>query len=109
MSESKLLGRLPDGRTRAVAGHALADEFARAAQGMAERAAARPPGWRAVPFVGPFVVGDQLTVLGHELSAAVAGLVRGDELVWSASGERVAADQVLAGLSLRVRELGLAC
>ena len=109
MPESKLLGRLPDGRLRAVAGHALADELARVAQGMAERSAARPPGWRVVPFVGPFVVGDQLTVMGYELSAAVAGLAHGDELVWSASGERVPADQVLAGVAVRVRELSLAC
>ena len=109
MPESKLLGRLPDGRSRAVAGHALADELARAAQGIAERSRAQPPLWREVPFVGPFVVGDQLTVMGYELSAAVAGLGREDEEVWSAPHERAAADQVLTGLAHRVRELSLGC
>ena len=83
MPESKLLGTLPDGRSRAVAGHDLADEFAKAAQGIAERSAVGPVEWREVPFIGPFVVGDQLTVMAYELSAALDGLERAGEEVWS--------------------------
>ena len=111
MPESKLLGRLPDGRLRAVAGHDLADEFARAAQGIAERSSAVPPQWRSVPFIGPFVVGDQLTVMAYELSAALDGLERADEQVWSASASpgRVAADELLGELAEHLRALSLAC
>lgn len=109
MPESKLLGRLPDGRLRAVAGHGLADEFARAAQGIAERSSAVPPLWREVPFIGPFVVGDQLTVMAYELVAALEGLAREDEQVWSAPAGRMAANELLDGLGERLRELSLAC
>ena len=109
MPESKLLGRLPDGRTRAVAGHGLADEFAKAAQGIAERSSALPPRWRSVPFIGPFVVGDQLTVMAYELSAALDGLERADESVWSVPAARVAADELLGELAERLRALSLAC
>jgi len=105
MPQSRLLGRLPDGRSRAEAGHELADELAKAAQGIEERFSAGPPRWRAVPFVGPFVVGDQLVVLGNELSAAVAGLGQEGEPVWSAPAGRVGADQVLARLDERIRGL----
>jgi hypothetical protein len=109
MPESKLLGRLPDGRLRAVAGHDLADEFAKVAQGIADRMSVLPPHWREVPFVGPFVVGDQLTVMACELSAALDGLERADEQVWSAPAGRVAADELLGGLAERLRVLSLSC
>lgn len=115
MPESKLLGRLADGRSRAAAGHALAGESARAAQGMAERASQFPPVWRDVPYVGPFVVGDQLTVMAYELLAALDEMGRGarpegeKELAWSAPGERKGLDLMLGELAARVRELSLAC
>ena len=83
MPESKLLGRLPDGRTRAAAGHELAERVALAAQGVEERGAESAPVWRALPFEGPFVVGDQIGVTGHDLLAA-SERVRGD--VWAPPG-----------------------
>jgi hypothetical protein len=72
MPESKLLGRLPDGRSRAAAGHELASLIALAAQGVEDRTRPVPPTWRALPFEGPFVVGDQIGVTGHDLLAAAA-------------------------------------
>ena len=74
MPESKLLGRLPDGRSRATAGHELAGLVALAAQGVEDRARPVPPSWRSLPFDGPFVVGDQIGVTGHDLLAACAGV-----------------------------------
>ena len=74
MPESKLLGRLSDGRSRAAAGHELAGLLALAAQGVEDRARPLPPAWRSLPFEGPFVVGDQLGVTGHDLLAACARL-----------------------------------
>ena len=70
MPESKLLGRLPDGRSRAAAGHELAGLVALAAQGVEDRTWHVPPVWRALPFEGPFVVGDQIGVTGHDLLVA---------------------------------------
>lgn len=70
MPESKLLGRLPDGRPRASAGHELAEWLAYAAQGVEDRGLAVAPGWRQLPFDGPFVVGDQIGVTGHDLVTA---------------------------------------
>jgi hypothetical protein len=105
MPQSKLLGRLPDGRSRAEAGHALADALARAAQGIDERTSDRPPVWRAVPFVGPFAVGDQIMVLGHEFCGALDELERMAEPVWSAPDARVGADQVLAQVDEQIRIL----
>jgi len=74
MPESKLLGRLSDGRSRAAAGHELASLLALAAQGVEDSARPLPPVWRSLPFEGPFVVGDQLGVTGHDLLAAYARL-----------------------------------
>jgi hypothetical protein len=72
MPESRLLGRLPDGRSRAAAGHELAGLLALAAQGVEDRGRHVPPTWRALPFEGPFVVGDQIGVTGHDLLVACA-------------------------------------
>ncbi len=74
LPESKLLGRLPDGRTRAVAGHELATLIAIAAQGVEDRSRPSAPSWRLLPYEGPFVVGDQLGVTGHDLLAACSRL-----------------------------------
>lgn len=97
MPESKLLGRLSDGRSRAAAGHELASLLALAAQGVEDRARPLPPAWRSLPFEGPFVVGDQLGVTGHDLLAAYARLgadsataaaVVATTAVWAPPGER---------------------
>lgn len=74
MPESKLLGRLPDGRSRAAAGYELASLIALAAQGVEDRCRPVPPAWRALPYEGPFVVGDQIGVTGHDLLVAFARL-----------------------------------
>jgi hypothetical protein len=81
MPESKLLTRLPDGRTRAAAGYELAGLVALAAQGVEEHGGDVAPGWRRLPFDGPFVVGDQIGVTGHDLLAACARAGRGS---WNA-------------------------
>jgi hypothetical protein len=85
MPESKLLGRLPDGRSRAAAGHELAGRVALAAQGVEDRLAPVPPTWRRLPFEGLFVVGDQIGVTGHDLLVACAGAVAADAAgeVWA--------------------------
>lgn len=74
MPQSKLLGRLAgsDSRSRAEAGHALAARLAAAGQGVEERDLAEPPVWRALPYDGPFVVGDQIAVTGHDLLRAAS-------------------------------------
>lgn len=75
LPESKLLGRLPDGRTRATAGYELAVLIATAAQGVEDRARPSAPSWRSLPYEGPFVVGDQIGVTGNDLLEACARLV----------------------------------
>jgi hypothetical protein len=119
MPESKLLGRLPDGRTRAAAGHELAERVALAAQGVEERGAESAPVWRALPFEGPFVVGDQIGVTGHDLMEVCrratvdeggAGIGMGMGMtVWevSAAGdaERVRVEGVLEGVLRAAQEL----
>jgi hypothetical protein len=72
MPESRLLGRLRDGRSRAAAGHELAGLLALTAQGVEDREGHAPPTWRALPFEGPFVVGDQIGVTGRDLLVACA-------------------------------------
>jgi hypothetical protein len=111
MPESKLHGRLRDGRSRAVAGHELAERLALAAQGLEDRCASAAPVWRRLPFEGPFVVGDQIGVTGHDLLVACeravmrdgdgdGGEVGGDEdrqtgavWVWAAPGMAGTADE----------------
>jgi len=90
MPESKLHGRLPDGRSRAAAGHELASLIALAAQGVEDRARPVPPAWRALPFEGPFVVGDQIGVTGHDLLAACGRLGENPAAaaVWAPPGVR---------------------
>jgi hypothetical protein len=90
MSESKLLGRLPDGRSRAAAGHELASLIALAAQGVEDRSRPLPPAWRALPFEGPLVVGDQIGVTGHDLLAACGRLGErpASTAVWAPPGVR---------------------
>ena len=99
LSQSKLLRSLPDGRSRAAAGHAVAVLLARAGQGVEERASGDVPLWRDVPFDGVFVVGDQIAVTGHDL---VVGLreVDSEEPVWGTDGRRVPAG-VVADMVLR--------
>jgi hypothetical protein len=94
LPQSKLLGQLPDGRPRAVAGHALAALLARAGQGVEERALGSAPVWRTVPFDGVFVVGDQIAVTGYDLVVGLRG-VGAEELVWSPDGRRVPAGTVV--------------
>ncbi len=84
LPESRLLANLPDGTDRAHAGHGLAARLALAAQGVEERDREVPPHWRELPYVGHFIVGDQIAVTGHDLIAAVAKLANAGEQVWAA-------------------------
>ena len=96
LPQSKLLGLLPDGRSRAMAGHGLAVLLARAGQGVEERGGAAPV-FRDVPFDGPFVVGDQIAVTGHDLVAGLRGMDPLDfsVLVWGPDGHRMPAGMVV--------------
>lgn len=114
MPESKLLGRLPDGRSRAAAGHELAGRVALAAQGVEDRGLPVPPTWRRLPFEGPFVVGDQIGVTGHDLLVACASAVADDSLrgageVWASGdgrrGERVGLEVLLGRVLAAAEEL----
>lgn len=96
LPESKLLGRLPDGRSRAEAGHRFAALLATFGQGVEERVRDVPPTWRRLSFDGHFVVGDQIAVVGHDLAAGIEGLADLDELVWTAEGARVTAGELVA-------------
>lgn len=96
LPQSKLHGMLPDGRSRAEAGHRFAALLAAFGQGVEERALDVPPTWRSLPFDGVFIVGDQIAVTGHDLVAGISGLGDLDELVWSVDGERVRAGELLA-------------
>jgi hypothetical protein len=117
MPESKLLGRLPDGRTRATAGHELASLLALAAQGVEDRSRPVPPSWRLLPFEGAFVVGDQIGVTGHDLLSACARLLgpehaNGASLpVWAPPGvrcDRTGLGTILARVLTAVEDLAAA-
>ncbi|HEV3174052.1 MAG TPA: hypothetical protein VGZ32_27135 [Actinocrinis sp.] len=101
LPQSKLLRSLPDGRSRAAAGHEAAVLLARAGQGVEERASGVPL-WRDVPFDGVFVVGDQIAVTGHDLVVGLRG-VDADEPVWGPDGRRVPAGAVA---DMVLREVG---
>lgn len=104
LPQSKLLGALPDGRSRAEAGHRFAALLAALGQGVEERASDVPPVWRELPFDGAFIVGDQIAVTGHDLVAGMRALADLDEeLVWTVEGGRVTAGEVL---ERGVREAG---
>jgi hypothetical protein len=111
MAESRLLGRLPDGRSRAAAGHELAGLLALAAQGVEDRGLRVPPAWRALPFEGPFVVGDQVGVTGHDLLVACvcAGAAAGDAVVevWGPPMAEAEADSVVDGSGARCERVGI--
>jgi hypothetical protein len=116
MPESKLLGRMPDGRTRAAAGHTLAELIAFAAQGVEERGLrGEGPRWRRLPFEGPFVVGDQIGVTGHDLLVACRRAGMGDGAgdgavdVWAPPGVgdgRMGIASVVEGVLRRAEGLG---
>ena len=95
LPQSKLLGLLPDGRSRAEAGHRFAALLAALGQGVEERRSGTVPTWRELPFDGVFIVGDQIAVTGYDLVTGMRALTDLDELVWSAEGERVKAGEVL--------------
>ncbi|MFG2823841.1 hypothetical protein ACGFX4_31000 [Kitasatospora sp. NPDC048365] len=63
MPQSRLLGAVPGHPSRAAAGLALARRLAATALALEGRPA------QDVPDVGPFAIGDQLAVTGHDLAA----------------------------------------
>jgi hypothetical protein len=76
MPQSRLLGAVPGHPSRAAAGLALARELARLAHAPVE-----------LPDAGPFAVGDQIAVAGHDLACEDLGadhpaaIARGIELI----------------------------
>lgn len=103
LADTRLARPLDGGATAADRAHALAQALADAEQGIAGRAAKRPPAWRAVPRLGDLAVGDQVAVTGADLVAACGGL-EADEAVWTRAG-RAPASVALARAVADVREL----
>jgi len=81
-----------------MAGHGLAVLLARAGQGVEERDRDAAPVFRDVPFDGPFVVGDQIAVTGHDLVAGLRGLDAA-AVVWGPDGRRVPVGTVVEVVS----------
>lgn len=77
-------------KTRADAGRLLADVLAKAAQGIEEAASPAMPSWRAVPQLPDLAVGDQVSVLTHDLSRVVSAGVSGE--VWTPDGRAPLSD-----------------
>jgi hypothetical protein len=106
LSDTRLARPLPPHASRADAAHDLAVHLAVAGQGVEERAAPRPPGWRTVPRLDDFAVGDQVAVTGTDLARAAAGLPAA-EPVWTPAGRRPLGE-VVTEAARRLRELRLA-
>lgn len=115
------LGRLPQrrltaagaaagtGRSAAETGRELAEHLAAWSAGVEGRSESAAPPRRSLPDVGPFGVGDQLAVTGHDLVLALAELTDLDDPVWD-GGARRPAREILADALARVaalrREIG---
>jgi hypothetical protein len=93
LSQARLAAPTPPHESAAEAGHAAAQVLATAAQGLAERSAAREPRWREVPRLSVFAVGDQVAVTAHDLLGELAGCDPG-EPVWAPGTRRTAVDVV---------------
>ncbi|HYN75087.1 MAG TPA: hypothetical protein VEV13_02720 [Candidatus Limnocylindria bacterium] len=93
VSDVRLSQPFPGSGTRAAAALDLAQQLAEAAQGVECRDAEAAPGWRVVPELGVFALGDQLAVTGHDLVAAASD-VAGEALVWTRAGRRTASEVV---------------
>ncbi|HUR72708.1 MAG TPA: hypothetical protein VMZ00_00425 [Sporichthya sp.] len=90
----------------AGAGRELAQAVADAGAGIESRHHQAPPAGRAIPVLSVFAVADQVTVTGHDLTAACAGLEPATP-VWS-DGVRQPLQDVLTALqghAERVRSL----
>lgn len=95
LSQARLGGPVPQHGSRADAARGVAQQLAEAAQGLAQRDAPAEPGWRVLPRLTDFAVGDQVAVTGHELLAELAGC--GPEVdVWARGARRTARDVVTA-------------
>lgn len=90
MSAGKLGTRLSGPvETRADAGRLLAAVLARACQGIEDADAPASPAWRVVPRLADLAIGDQVSVLAHDLARATAG-ASGD--VWTPDGRAPLSD-----------------
>ncbi|MER6303177.1 hypothetical protein ABT247_26955 [Kitasatospora sp. NPDC001539] len=102
LPQSRLLGAVPGHASRAAAVLALARRLAALALAAEGEAAGRE-----FPDAGPFAVGDQLAVAGHDLAAALAALPGSAELALPEGP--VAVDEVLARAVAAVRETAALC
>ncbi|MGW2248961.1 hypothetical protein ACWCXH_02005 [Kitasatospora sp. NPDC001660] len=104
LPQSKLLGAVPGYPSRAAAVLALARRLAAlggAVEGGPER---------EFPDAGPFAVGDQLAVAGHDLAVALAALPEGAEVALAQElGGPAGASAVLAGAVAAVGETAALC
>jgi hypothetical protein len=88
LSQARLAAPVPPHASRADAARAASQRLAEAAQGLAARDDPAEPGWRVLPSLGDFAVGDQVAVTGHDLLAELA-TCDPDAQVWAppATGE----------------------
>jgi hypothetical protein len=103
LTDARLARPVVGGASAGDRAHVLAQSLSDAEQGIAERAAERPPAWRTMPRLGDLAVGDQVAVTGADLVASCEGLDPA-ESVWTRAG-RSAASAVLARAVADVREL----
>lgn len=96
-----LSGAVP---TRADAGRMLARVLVHAAQGIENGAAAEMPAWRTLPQLPDLSVGDQVSVVAHDLVVAVAAVLDARSLVWTPDG-RASLDDVLHDVAATVAEV----
>ena len=92
-----------DRRSPVAATRAVLDSLAALAAGTDARGETEAPSWRAVPDVGSAALGDQITVLGAELTRAVRG-VADAEPIWAAEG-RITLGEALGALAADLRDL----
>lgn len=93
LSQARLAAPVPPQTSRADAARAAAQTLSDAAQGLAERSTGREPGWRPLPRLSDFAVGDQVAVTAADLLAEVSGCDPRDA-VWARGALRTAGDVV---------------
>ena len=91
LSAGQLAAPAPRFGSRTDAGRKAAQALADAAQGFEHSGAAESPGWRALPALSDFAVGDTVAVTGRDLIVAATG-TRRNQQVWTRVGRRAAAD-----------------
>jgi hypothetical protein len=99
LPHSKFGLRLEPYGDRAQAGYWLASQVTAVAQGIERWDSPQPPVWRELPALGVFALGDQIAVVGNDLTAAYRALKEPREtLIWTPGPGRVPADKAMAAV-----------